>query len=1206
MLCPTCGVAATSPNQKFCAECGTKLGQSCPSCATPYEGSPKFCPECGFGLQGAAPATRVAAGNGAPIPAGFGEPSPVVAPDTASASTVAERKLVSVLFADLVGFTSMSESRDAEAVREQLTEYFGVAQEIVTRYGGSVEKFIGDAVMAVWGTPVAHEDDAERAVRAALELVDAVSHLGHDGEQLSARAGVLTGEAAVTLGASNQGMVAGDLVNTASRLQSVAPAGTVIVGEATRQSAESAIVFEPLGEQDLKGRVSPVPAYRALRVVAQRGGVGRADQLEAPFMGRDSELRLVKDLFHGAPREKRPRLVSIIGQAGIGKSRLAWEFLKYIDGIKLQVLWHQGRSPAYGEGISFWALAEMVRSRVGLLELDDAATTRSKVAQALETYVIDEGERRWLAPRLEQLLGMSDSDSGGREDLFAAWRTFFERVAGDNTLVMVFEDLHWADAGQLDFIDHMLEWSRGYGIYIITLARPELLERRPNWGAGQRSFTSLALEPLPDEVIREILASLVPGLPEATVDQIVGRAEGIPLYAVETVRMLIQDGRLEHEDGVYRPIGDLSTLAVPATLHALIAARMDALDAADRSLLQYASVLGQTFTLRGMQAVTGQGEDLEARLRDLVRREMLTLDSDPRSPERGQYGFVQALVRDVAYGTLTKRDRKVVHLAAGEHFESLQDDEIIDATAAHYLDAYRSAPDDPDAEQIRTHAAELLRRAAERATSLGSHEQAVRFLELALEVTPEPQHQSQLLRQTGDAAGRAGNYEVAEGYLRRSLAAAREGGHRPSESLALASLGRLLASGSQPAMGISEITAGLPALEGLEEDGSIVAVWAALSRAYMLHSEPVPAVEWADRALPLAERLDMLPEITDLLNTRATALAFGGRVREGVAGLRGVLDMALSYGLPMATIRARINLSSVLSIEDPRVGWEIARDGFEDAKRNGSRDMMTVMGANAIGNAIRIGEWDSAAAIMTELAGTELAPPDRYLVDCILTLLDALRGRPFEATLERATAFARTTDEPQAVGQLNSNKAWLALIAGEFGDAFDEAFANSAINSSNSAEDLPVAARAALWAGNPDDARRAADRLASIGIHGAPSTPACGPSRPGWRRWAASPRTHRSATAMRSASGGTWGRISTWRSASSTSSSSWAARTPMPRPRPRTLKASSDASAHQPSCSACRTRWDCRSASRPPSGSDRADRGAIPRRDPAAPPQSPR
>ncbi len=567
MLCPSCGVAAASPTQKFCAECGTRLQQTCPSCSTPYEGSPKFCPECGFALQGGIAPAQAAVAVAPTI-----QPAVAVAPAIeAAASTVAERKLVSILFADLVGFTAMSESRDAEAVREQLTEYFGVAQEIITRYGGTVEKFIGDAVMAVWGTPVSYEDDAERAVRAALELVDAVGRLGRDGAKLSARAGVLTGEAAVTLGASNQGMVAGDLVNTASRLQSIAPPGTVIVGEATRQSAERAIVFEPAGEQELKGKVSPVPAYRAVRVVAQRGGVGRADQLEAPFMGRDTEMRLVKDLFHAAPREKRPRLLSIIGQAGIGKSRLAWEFLKYIDGIFMTVRWHQGRSPAYGEGISFWALAEMVRSRVGLLELDDAATTRAKLAKALEEYVPDEVERRWIGPRLEQLLGMAEADSGGRDDLFAAWRTFFERVAGDDPAVLVFEDLHWADPGQLDFIDHMLEWSRGHAIYIITLARPELLERRPNWGAGQRSFTSLDLEPLPDQVIREILASLVPGLPEPTMEQIVSRAEGIPLYAVETVRMLLQEGRLELHDGVYRPVGDLSTLAVPATLHALIA-----------------------------------------------------------------------------------------------------------------------------------------------------------------------------------------------------------------------------------------------------------------------------------------------------------------------------------------------------------------------------------------------------------------------------------------------------------------------------------------------------------------------------------------------------------------------------------------------------------------------------------------------------------
>ena len=267
----------------------------------------------------------------------------------APVAAVAERRLVSVLFADLVGFTPFAEDRDAEDVRETLTRYFDLASEVIGRYGGTVEKFIGDAVMAVWGAPVAREDDAERAVRAGLELVDAVRALGPG---IQARAGVLTGEAAVTLGATNQGMVAGDLVNTAARLQSVAPPGSVLVGEATHRSASSAIVFEEVGEQLLKGKVSPVPAWRALRVVAEVGGRNRSEGLEAPFVGRDEEFRLLKDLFHATTRENRVRLVSVIGPAGIGKSRLSWEFLKYIDGLLETVWWHSGRSPAYGEGIT--------------------------------------------------------------------------------------------------------------------------------------------------------------------------------------------------------------------------------------------------------------------------------------------------------------------------------------------------------------------------------------------------------------------------------------------------------------------------------------------------------------------------------------------------------------------------------------------------------------------------------------------------------------------------------------------------------------------------------------------------------------------------------------------------------------------------------------------------------------------------------------
>ncbi len=599
MICGTCG-SQNDAGRKFCVECGAQLAVPCPSCGTPNPGGGKFCGECGVSLGASA--------TDAPI-------------ETAAAPTpaaqVAERRLVSVLFADLVGFTTISESRDAEDVRELLDGYFGMCREIVGRYGGTIEKFIGDAVMAVWGTPIAQEDDAERAVRAALDLVDAVRRLGEgaDVPNLALRAGVLTGEAAVTLGASDMGMVAGDLVNTASRLQSVAEAGTVLVGDSTRRASGEAIAYEPVEDQVLKGKELPVAAWRALRVVAKRGGAGRSDQLEAPFVGRDAELQLIKDFYHGTARERGVRLVSVIGQGGIGKTRLAWEFLKYIDGVTELVYWHQGRSPSYGDGITFWALGEMVRMRLGIGEGADEEETREALTGSLEEFVPEEDERRALEAPLLQLLGFQGGAESERGQLFSSWRTYFERIAEQAPVVLVFEDLQWADEGLFDFIEDLLAWSRGKPIYVITLARPELLERRPTWGAGQRGFTSLGLEPLTDAEMLELLGGLVPGLPESAARTIVQRAEGIPLYAVETVRMLLNDGRLQQTDGAYQPVGDLSTLAVPETLHALIAARMDGLEPADRSLLQDASVIGLSFGADALAAVSGLATDeVERRL----------------------------------------------------------------------------------------------------------------------------------------------------------------------------------------------------------------------------------------------------------------------------------------------------------------------------------------------------------------------------------------------------------------------------------------------------------------------------------------------------------------------------------------------------------------------------------------------------------------
>ena len=893
VTCTACGTQ-NDTGRKFCLECGASLAAGCPACGSPNPPGARFCGECGARLAGSATEAR---------------------PLTAPAPPVAERRLVSVLFADLVGFTTLAEHRDAEEVRDLLSRYFELSREVVERHGGTVEKFIGDAVMAVWGAPTSHEDDAERAVRTALEIVGEVRGLG---PEVHARVGVVTGEAAVTIGAIGEGMVAGDMVNTASRLQGMAPPDVVLVGEATMHAASRAIAFEAAGEQLLKGKAAPVPAWRALRVVAERGGRGRSETVEAPFVGREVELRLLKDLYHATARDRRVRLVSVTGQGGIGKSRLAWEFLKYIDGLVETVYWHHGRSPSYGSGITFWALGEMVRKRAGLAEADDETTTRARIAETAARWIPDEQERRWIEPSLLALLGV-DAPAGGQDRLFSAWRTLFERIAGEDPVVMVFEDLQWADSGLLAFIDHLVEWSRGVPIYVVALARPELLETRPDWGAGKRNFTSLDLEPLSAEAMRALLAGLVPGLSPEAAARIVARADGIPLYAVEIVRMLVAQGSLEAADGAYRPIGDLADMAVPETLHSLIAARLDALDPSDRALLQAASVIGHAFTVDGLSAVAAvDAGEVERRLLSLVRRELVVRDVDPRSAERGQFAFVQSLVREVAYSTLARRDRKARHLAAARHFETLVDQELAGALATHYLAAYRNASEGPEAEALAAQARIALRAAGDRAVVLGAQEQALGFYRDALDMTIEPVDRAALLEHAGRAASAAASTRRRSGYLRersscsgpRAIGAARHESRGAWATRCSGASASTRASRSsslpRPSLPTSAKTPGTPRCSASWPGSRCSARW--ISTA---------AVATADRALAIAERLDLVDIVADVLVTRGTALTSIGRAYEGIGCLEAGLRLAERHGLLSTEIRARTNMGGPLDRSRP-------------------------------------------------------------------------------------------------------------------------------------------------------------------------------------------------------------------------------------------------------------------------------------------------
>jgi class 3 adenylate cyclase/tetratricopeptide (TPR) repeat protein len=948
VLCPACGTG-NDGDRKFCGECGSPLSRACPSCGASNPATVKFCGECGKALAAQASNEGI----------------------TERLGPAAERRLVSVLFADLVGHTSFSEDRDAEDVRELLSRYFENARTIIERYGGTVEKFIGDAVMAVWGAPVAREDDPERAVRASLDLVDAVRALGSEvgASELRARAGVLTGEAAVTLGAEGQGMVAGDLVNTASRIQSAAAPGAVFVGETTKRAAEAAVVFEDAGEHTLKGKSEPLQLWRAVRVVGLRGGAVRSTGLEPPFVGRDRELRLVKELFHASAEDSRGNLVSVVGIGGIGKSRLAWEFEKYIDGLAEDIYWHSGRCLAYGDGVAFWALAEMVRGRAGIVEDEDADSARAKLRAAVEEHLPDPQERRFVEPRLGHLLGLEEGAVGDQENLFAAARMFFERLAQNGPTVLLFEDIHWADSALLDFIEYLIEWSRDVPLFVLTLARPELTDRRPTWGSGKRNFTSIFLEPLAPDSMEALLTGPVPGLSDDLRDRILERAEGVPFYAVETVRMLMDRGLLVREGTSYRLTGEVETLEVPETLQALIAARLDGLTADERRIVQQASVLGRTFTLRGLASLSAAREDeVEQLLSSLVRKEVVSLSSDPLSPERGQYGFLQDLVKKVAYETLSRRERKTLHLGAAEYLRSLGDeDEIVEVLAAHYVDAYRAEPQDPDADEIRTTARKMLVRAAERAASLAANEEAQHAYERAGELSDDPLEQADLLEHAGLMARTGARSDQAAAHYEQAIALFESAGGTHPAARVSARLAEVMWDRGRLEQGLEIMDRSFQLLTREEPDDDLAALAAQLGRFMYFAGQHELASQRIETALDIAEALSLPEVLAQALTTKGMLLTTRGRKQEGLAVMRFGLTTALEHDKPSAALRASYNLADTLSqLDRYEEAVDLVREGLAHARRVGNRYWeWSFLGQ--VYPLFAIGAWDEALEMIRAL-----------------------------------------------------------------------------------------------------------------------------------------------------------------------------------------------------------------------------------------------
>ncbi len=1019
VACGSCG-GMTPSGKNFCIHCGASVQDACPSCGEAVLPGARFCAGCGASLSGEA------------------RPAPAIP----AVSSVAERRLVTVLFADLVGFTTLSEHRDPEEVRELLSRYFERCRTLIQRYGGTVEKFIGDAVMAVWGTPVAREDDPERAVRAALALTQMVTAMGEEVgmPELRVRAGVLTGNAAVEVGAEGEGMVLGDTVNTASRLQSIAAPGHVLVDDVTRRASEAAIAYEDSGTHQVKGREQPVRAWTALRVVAGAGGARRGAGLEAPLVGRDRELALIVDSFESTVEQQRACLVTVIGEAGSGKSRLAWEFFKYIDGIELLVRWHQGRCLSYGEGVAYWALAEMVRARAGIVEEEDAGSAREKLHAAVEDHVTDERERRLVEPRLAHLLGLEQRTAPDRADLFSGWRLFFERIAAAQPVVLVFEDLQWADSGLLDFIDYLLEWSAEYPFFILALGRPELLSARPEW------TPSILLEPLGDAAMEQLLAGLVPGLPPELAHQIRVRSEGVPLYAVETVRMLLDRGLVSQEGSRYVVSGDVADLEVPETLQALVAARLDNLDVAERSLLQDAAVIGQSFTPATLTAISGRpATEVNRVLDSLVAKQVLAFIDEALSAERGQYVFLQALLRTIALGTLSRRDRKARHLAVAGHLREAWGEEsgdIAEVLASHYLDAVAAEPDAADAESIGALACETLADAGRRAISLAAGPEARRHFERAAELAVDPALRGRLLREAGQAAMTSGELDDALELFNIAAGLLRDAGQRRDSAIAEGLAGDVLRESGRSDEAVERLRRAFEELDDGSDDEAVAALaesWAAVT---FMRGEREPALALADRALEIADARRLSATLVKALITKANTLAEMGRPAESTALLTHAIKIALDQGLAGEAGRGYYNLADNVMAEGRFAEADgLLERGLELARHRGDRQIERRLMAQKMIALAALARWDELVTIAADLraGGTDV-----WAAQTIVSLPQVLAARGEIAEL--------TT----VVAELGDVSGWQAVeIAGRVGRAVS-------LRESGEIEEAAAEARAAI------------------------------------------------------------------------------------------------------------------------------------------------
>jgi class 3 adenylate cyclase/tetratricopeptide (TPR) repeat protein len=934
-----------------------------------------------------------------------------------------ERKLVTVLFCDLVGFTSRAEVMDPEDVAALLAPYQARLKHELDRHGGTVEKFIGDAVMALFGAPSAHEDDAERAVRAALAIRDFALEEG-----IELRIGVTTGEALVSVDARpdrGETMATGDVVNTAARLQTAAPVNGILVGEATYRATNRAIEYEPVDPVEAKGKVQPVRGWRALATRA-RIGVDVSQAGRAPLVGREQERDLLAAALARARREHQPQLVTLVGVPGIGKSRLVHELYRIVDEDPELVVWRQGRSLPYGEGVAFWALGEIVKAQAGILETAGAQEAEQKLAAAVRD-ICAQSDADWIEESLRPLVGLGGADEQGLERramTFAAWRRFFEALATPNPTVLVFEDLQWADDGLLDFVDELVDRVTGVPLLVVCNTRPELLERRPGWGGGKRNALTVSLAPLSDDETARLVAALLERsvLPADEQALLLQRAGGNPLFAEEYARMLA--------DGGHAPAG------VPQTLQGVVAARIDALPSAEKELLQDAAVLGKVFWSDALAALSGlEGWELEDRLHALERKEFVRREQRSAVAGATQYAFVHVLVRDGAYGQMPRAARAQAHLRVADWIDSLPPDRSEDRAemlAHHLVQAveYGSAAGQ-DVGPATSRAALALRDAGDRAWSLSALAAALDLYERAQALDPEAAGDPRMLLRLGRALALVrgqGDDELAQAAA--SLADSDPATAAEAELLWGESIWQ---RGDQQGSFVhferaARIVASLPPAR------QKLFVVSQVARFLTLAGRAREGLEHIEEAIEMAEMLGDVELLADSLNTR-------GVLRTIVADERWLEDLERALQLALEANswragRAYINLASTLLQDTGEIvrAEALMREGLEFAESIGLGLAARWSRSNLTDALFHLGRWDEALSIVDH----EIANPEPHYMQATCrrnrALIRLARGDVTGARedVEVGLAHSRSIRDPQ---DMIPGLVWHAFCLSRLGDS---------------------------------------------------------------------------------------------------------------------------------------------------------------------------